>query len=76
MTTGRIICAVIAILALLVCLGSSLRVFWGSPTGDYQQDFSIFKTWFTWGTVVWFLSAPYWLIPDFFKSDTGKDEEI
>ncbi|MFB3788084.1 MAG: hypothetical protein ACE15F_17125 [bacterium] len=76
MNTGRIACAVISILALLVCLITPLRAFWGSPTGDYQQDFSIYKTWFNWATLVWFLAAPYWMIPDFFKPDTGEDEEM
>ncbi len=60
----RKIAASLAVLALLLCLAAPIRLFLGEPTGDHDTDFAIFRTWFNIASLLWFLSAPFWLIPD------------
>lgn len=71
----RIVCGILATIAILICIASPLRVFFGSPTGVYEQDFATFKTIFNWATLLWFLSAPYWMVPELFSSKTKKEDE-
>ena len=62
----RAIAVVVAILAMVGCIVAPIRVFLGGPTQDYQQNFEIYRTWFNWATLIWFISAPLWIVPELF----------
>ncbi len=70
----RAVCGSVAVAAILVCIISPLRVFFGMPSGDYEQDFSSFKTLFNGATLLWFLSAPYWMAPDLFTPKPNDED--
>lgn len=67
----RKIAAALAVLALLICIAAPVRLFLGEPTGDYDNDFEIFRSWFNAASLLWFLSAPFWLIPDLLGKGKG-----
>ena len=60
----RTIAAIVALGALAVCLAAPLRVLLGEPAGVYADDFNTYVGWFNGATIVWFVSAPLWLIPE------------
>ena len=62
----RKIAAILALCALAVCLIAPLRVFLGKPEGLYASDFETFLKWFNAATIVWFVCAPLWLVPEAF----------
>lgn len=68
----RFFSGVFAVLGLLICLVAPLRVFFGFPSGFYHQDFQIYQIWFNWGTLLWFMMAPIWMLAKK-DSDTRKD---
>ena len=67
MSPARKVAAVVAVLALAICLVAPVRVFLGQPTDDYARNFAIYKTWFNWATLLWFVSAPVWMVPEIFR---------
>lgn len=67
----RLLCGLAALLALAICVIAPLRVLLGSPSGDYAQDFEVFKQWFNGATILWFIAAPYWMAPDLFTKRTS-----
>lgn len=71
----RTLCGALASIAIIICIISPIRVFLGSPTGDYEQDFATFKSIFNWATLLWFLSAPYWMAPDLFYSKPNSKDK-
>jgi hypothetical protein len=71
----RTIAAILALGALAVCLIAPLRVFLGKPAGVYASDFDAFVKWFNIATIVWFVCAPLWLIPDVFSRKKIKQDQ-
>ncbi len=65
----RLIAGFFAILALIICIVAPLRVFLGMPTEDYDRNFEIYLTWFNWATLLWFISAPVWMVPEIFQKE-------
>ncbi len=65
----RIVAGIIAVIALLICIWAPFRVFFGLPTDDYQRNFEIYLTWFNWATLLWFISAPIWMVPEIFRKE-------
>lgn len=66
MSTPRIVAAVLAIIALLVCLIAPLSVLFSDPA-NYEENFRDYLTMFNWATILWFISAPFWLVPEIFQ---------
>lgn len=64
----RLIAAIFAIIALLICIIAPLCVFMGDPA-NYEQNFATYKTVFGWNTLLWFISAPFWLVPEVFQKE-------
>ena len=67
MNKVRAVAALAAILAIIICLAAPIRVLLGGPTEDYQSNFEIYMAWFNWATLLWFVSAPIWMVPEMFR---------
>lgn len=62
--------SILAILSLLVCLLSGILAFMGA------LEFEKYKMFFNLASLVWFLSAPFWLVPQLFGTkfaEAGKE---
>jgi len=77
MSLGYKVYRFLAILSLFICVAAPLRMFFGLPTHNYQRDFEIYRSWLNGATLMWFLTAPVWLIPKLFhpKSEKPGSEE-
>ncbi len=73
MNQTRLIAALLAIVALLICVAAPLYVFLMGME-NYEANFAGYKVWFNWATLLWFISAPFWMIPEFFQKQK-EDEE-
>jgi len=60
-----------AILSLIACILVPLKAFFSSPA-DYQANFELYKTWFNAATLIWFFTAPVWLIPALFRRESDR----
>jgi hypothetical protein len=62
-------CAIVAIAALGICIESALPVLlWGASFDSYLVLFNVL-------TLVWFITAPIWLVPELFGEKIKKEAE-
>jgi len=71
MKGARLIAAIFAILALLICIIDPLWVFLSKPE-DYAANFERYKTIFNWATLLWFVSSPLWMVPELFQKEDNE----
>ncbi len=72
MNQYRLFAAFVATIALLICIMAPILVLIGD-SANYEQNFRQYKTWFNWATLAWFLSAPFWLVPEIFQKNIEEE---
>ncbi len=65
----RIVCFVVSLASLATGLGSAISVFSNGIVGG--DAFAQYKTTLLISTIVWFLTAPFWMVPELFRRKKG-----
>ena len=73
MSLGERIYKYLAIFSLFACVLIPFKAFFSSPA-DYPRNFELYRTWFNTATLIWFFTAPVWLIPQLFQRGPDPSE--